>query len=156
VPLQSQLDSQQFKKLFSGVAVAHGFVRDHGGWFRESPECVVVLDLQKSNFGNNYHLNIKIFVQGLFNSRYSRSKQMVKRLTGDAFLRPPGQFRPALDLDEPMKPNERVRAIDDLFNEFVTPISTEALTRAGLISLAERELVYLLPAVREQLIGDPP
>jgi Domain of unknown function (DUF4304) len=156
VPSSSKIDAQQFKKLFSEVAVARDFVWDHGGWFRESPECVIVLDLQKSDFGNYFELNIKIFVQGLFNDHYSRSKEMVKRLTGDVFLRPPSRFRPVLDLDEPMTRDERARAIEALFNEFVTPISADALTRAGLITLAARELVHLLPAVRKQLIGDLP
>ena len=81
---------------------------------------------------------------------------MVKRLTGDVFLRPPSRFRPVLDLDEPMTRDERARAIEALFNEFITPLSADALTRARLLSLAARKRVHLLPAVRKQLIGDPP
>jgi hypothetical protein len=147
----SKVDTQHFRKLFSKVAVANDFVGAHGGWFRESPECVIVLDLQKSNFGGYFELNIKVFVQGLFNDRYSRSKEMVKRLTGDVFLRPPDRFRAALDLDEPISHDERARAIEALFSEFIRPITDDALTRAGLMSLAARGLVYLLPAVRKEL-----
>ena len=58
---------------------------------------------------------------------------------------------PLLDLDRPMTRNERSRAMKALFSEFITPITTAALTRAGLISLAERGLVHLLPAVRKGL-----
>ena len=89
----SKADSEQFRKLFSEVAVARDFVWAHGGWFGESPECVIVLDQQKSNLGNYFELNIKVFVQGLFSVCYSRSKEMVKRLTGDVLLRPPDHDR---------------------------------------------------------------
>ncbi len=156
LPAVSASPTQQFKQLFSEVAVARDFAWNHGGWFRESTECVVVLDLQKSSFGNYFELNIKIFVQGLFNEHYSRSKEMVKSLPGDVFRRSPSHFRPALDLDERMTHDERTDAIGRLFNEFITPFSVEALTRAGLVSLAARGLVYLLPAVRTQLVGDLP
>jgi hypothetical protein len=60
VPSSSKLDAQQFNELFSEVAVARDFVWDYGGWFWESRECVIVLDLQESNFGNYHEPNITI------------------------------------------------------------------------------------------------
>lgn len=145
------MDSPQFRSAFSEIAAAHEFLAAHGGWFRESAECVVVLDLQKSNFGNYFDLNVKVFVQGLSDNRYTRGKEMVKKLTGDVFRRPPDRFQPALDLDRPFTRDERARSIEALFNEFVGPFAADALTRAGLASLATRGLVYLLPAVRAEL-----
>jgi hypothetical protein len=144
------MDIKEFKKLFSKVAIANGFTAAYGGWFRESPESVVVLDLQKSNFGNYVELNIKVFVQGLFGTHHTRNKEMVKALTGDVFFRPPELYRGALDLDDVI-PNERKAAIKRLFHEFVMPITADALSRAGLGTLAARGSVHVLPAVRREL-----
>ena len=145
------MDAREFKELFSDVAIANGFAAAHGGWFRESPECVVVLDLQKSNFGNYFELNIKVFVQGLFGHRYTRTKQMVKNLPGDVFLRPPARHKLSLDLDSVGSRDEGRAALEGLFQDFVTPTTVDALSRTGLVSLSARGLVHLLPAVRREL-----
>jgi hypothetical protein len=145
------MDAKEFKELFSDVAIVNGFASAHGGWFRESTESIVVLDLQKSNFGNYFELNIKIFVQGLFGNRYTRTKKLVKRSTGDIFLRPPDLYKVALDLDVVKSRDERKAALEVLFREFLAPTTTDALSRAGIASLGARGLVHLLPAVRREL-----
>ena len=51
------MESKEFKKVFEKVAKANNFEKAFGGWFKESTECIVVLCLQKSNFGDYYELN---------------------------------------------------------------------------------------------------
>ena len=68
------MDSKEFKKIFGEVAKSYGFERAFGGWFKDSAESIVVLDLQKSNFGDYYEMNVKIYVQGMFGNSYSKSK----------------------------------------------------------------------------------
>lgn len=145
------MDVKEFKELFSNVAIANGFSAAHGGWFQESTECVVDLDLQKSAFGNYFELNIKIFVQGLFGQRYTRTKEMVKKLPGDVFLRPPDRHKLSLDLERVGSRDDCRRALESLFQDFVTPRATDALSRTGLVSLNACGLVHLLPAVRREL-----
>jgi len=149
--LLATVETKQFKKLFSEIAIANGFTRAHGGWFQESPECVVVLDLQKSNFGNYFELNLKVFIQGLFGRRYVQSKNLVKKDTGDVFGRPPERHTNALDLSLSMSGAERHEVLEALFREFVNPTAVDALSREGLKSLESRGAVYLLPAVRHEL-----
>jgi hypothetical protein len=149
------MDSRAFKSLFSQIAAENGFDPEFGGWFRESEECVVVLDLQKSNFGNYYELNLKIFVQGLFGDHHVRSKDVVKKKAGDVFVRQPNQFRSQLALDSGLSPLEYERGLQMLFADFVRPVTSDALTRAGLLRLGHKGVVYLLPAVREQLTSNP-
>jgi hypothetical protein len=68
------MNSKEFKNLFGKVAESNGFERAFGGWLKESEDCIVVLDLQKSKYGDRYQLMIKIFVQGMFGNKYSKSK----------------------------------------------------------------------------------
>lgn len=72
------METDDFKKIFGEIAKKNGFERAYEGWFKESPEVILVLDLQKSNFGNNYYLNVKLFVQGTFGNTYSKSKKLIK------------------------------------------------------------------------------
>ena len=89
------MDSKEFKNLFDTVAKANDFERAFGGWFKESSESIIVLDLQKSNFGDYYELNIKIFVQGIFGNKYTKSRDLVRKHTGDIFT-PKSSSSPAI------------------------------------------------------------
>lgn len=73
------MDSKDFKGAFNEIARKSGFEKACGGWFKESDECIAVLDLQKSNYGDYYELNIKLFVQGMFGNHYVKGKDLVKR-----------------------------------------------------------------------------
>ena len=52
------MNSKEYKNIFNKIARENGFVKAFGGWFQESRECILVLDLQKSNFGDYYEMNI--------------------------------------------------------------------------------------------------
>ena len=149
------METTRFKELFSEIAIANGFKAAYGGWFRESPECLVILGLQNSNFGNYFELNVKVFIQGLFGRRYVRSKNLMKKDTGDVFLRPSERYTRVLDLGQPMSSVQRHALLDALFREFLNPTAADALSREGLILLDSRGAIYLLPAVRQELNTHP-
>ncbi|MDR1682139.1 MAG: DUF4304 domain-containing protein [Candidatus Symbiothrix sp.] len=146
------MDSKEFKNIFDTVAKANDFEKAFGGWFKESSECIIVLDLQKSNFGDYYELNIKIFVQGIFGNKYVKSKDLVKKHTGDIFTRQPNDYKDVLDFDTSMDDEKRKEKLESLFSEFVVPFANKALSRIGLKELAEQEKIFLLPAVKEELV----
>lgn len=146
------MDSKEFKVAFSSVAKKNGFEKAFGGWFKESVECIVVLDLQKSNFGDYYELNIKIYVQEIFGTRYHINKNIVKKDTGDIFTRQPNEFRDILDFETPMDDEKRKKKLEMLFIEFIVPLTSKALSRAGIKELEVQGKIFLLPAVKEELM----
>jgi hypothetical protein len=109
------MDCKEFKNLFYGVAQSNGFEKAFGAWFKKSTECVIVLNLQKSNFGDYYELNIKIFVQGMFNKQYDTSKDMVKKLVGNVFSRLPPEFKDVLDFDVSIDDTKRKEELKRIF-----------------------------------------
>lgn len=145
------MNSKEFKNLFGKIAQINGFERAFGGIFRESEECIVVLDLQKSNYGNYYQLMIKIYVQGMFGNKYSISKDLVKRGGGDIFRGESPQFKDLFNLDIPMDDQTREQRAEEFFKEFIMPFMDKALFRQGLRDLGARGEVYLLPAVKQEL-----
>ena len=79
------MESNEFKKIVNELAKKGGFTSAFGGWFKESSESIVVLNLEKSNFGNLYYLYIKSFIQNAFGKNYSKSKELVKKYPGTIF-----------------------------------------------------------------------
>lgn len=145
------MDAKELKRLFGEVAIENGFDLQFGGWFCDSSECIVVLDLQHSNFGPCYQLNIQIFVRGLFAAHEGRIKKMVKGMTPDVSLGQPTAKVAAMALDRPLSVEERRADIERLFHDFIVPIANQGSTRAGLLALAAKGQIFLLPAVRARL-----
>lgn len=145
------MDSKEFKKLFGEIAKFNKFESAFGGWFKDSTESIIVLDLQKSNFGDYYEMNIKIYIQGMFGNNYSISKNLVKKDIGDVFTRQPPEYNSVFDFDNLMDNEKRKEKLEQLFSEFIIPFADKALTKSGIRELAEEEKIFLLPAVKKEL-----
>lgn len=145
------MESNDFKKLFGEIAKEYDFKRAYEGWFKEFPEIIQVLDLQKSNYGNYYYLNIKLYIQGVFGSKYVKSKQLVKIDGGDVFLRQPDNYSNLLDLDAPLEKNERKEGLRRMFNEFIMPFSNKTTTKEEIKELHRKGDLFILPAVKKEL-----
>jgi hypothetical protein len=95
-------------------------------------------------------LIIKVYVQGIFGNSYSISKSLLNGM-GDVFRGAPTEYNDIFDFDNMMDDKRRIEKLNDLFKNFISPFASEALTRDGIISLAKKEMIYLLPAVKQQL-----
>jgi hypothetical protein len=145
------MDSKEFKQFFGEIAKTYHFTPSFGGWFKESNECIAVLQLQKSNYGNHYEMNVKIYVQGMFGKSYSINKEMVKTSVGNIFCRQPNDFREAFDLDVQLEVSIRIVKIQRLFVEFAVPFTDSALSRDGIREMWAAGQIHLLPAVKKEL-----
>ena len=146
------MNSKEFKNTFNDVARENGFEKAFGGWFKESQECMLVLDLQKSNFGDYYEMNVKIFVQGAFGNHYAKCKDLVKRDIGNIFTRQPKELRDVLIFDDVQMTDEgRISNTNKLFDEFIVPFAQKAMSISGIYELDKQGKISLLPAVKEEL-----
>lgn len=140
-----------FKELFNTLVEKKNFHKAFDGWFLISSESIVVLDLQKSNYGDYYELNIKIYIQGLFGNKYIMSKDLVKKHIGNIFLRPPNETREIFNLENDMSDGQREKNLENLLSDFIMLLANKALTREGIKELIEQNKVATTPAVREEL-----
>ncbi len=146
------MDSREFKnKLFDSEAKANGFEKAFSGWIKESAECIAVLELQKSNYGNYSELNIKIYIQGIFGNQYKKSKELIKKDIGDIFTRAPHNYKDTFDFDKIMDDDLRKERLSSLFKEFIVPYTEKTLTVEGIKQLAKQGDIFLLPAIKEEL-----
>jgi hypothetical protein len=145
------METKDFRKLFKDLAKKNGFESAFNGWFKQSEECIFTMELIRSNFGRYYMIDLKIHVQGTFGNHYNIKDKSLLRNVGNFCSRTPKQFDAALDLEQEMEDAERTQRLESLFQDFVAPFSEKALTIHGINELIEKEELYLLPAVKEEL-----
>jgi hypothetical protein len=145
------MESKGFKKIFGEIAKLNKFESAFGGWFKESSECIVVLELQKSNFGDYFQLNIKVYIQGAFGRKYYKNKDLVKKEVGHIRNGEPEDYRSVFNFDEVIDFETRMEKLKSLFVAFIVPFTDKVLSKAGIKSLSEKGEIFLLQAVKEEL-----
>lgn len=145
------MESRDFIQIFGAIAKQHGFESKYGGWFKISSEVIHVLDLQKSNYGNFFYLNIKIFVNGLFGKNYAPSKQLIKNDIGNVFLRQPEIYSPFFNLENNLEEMQRKEGIENMFNEFILPLISISKDRNDIKQSVQRGDIFVLDSVRNEL-----
>lgn len=148
-----RVENKAFKKLFGDVARARGFGYQHSYWSLESDECIFTLDLQKSNYGNYYYLNINTFIQGVQSPNgtlYVKNKTLIRGM-GQLIRRPPSEYDIYLDLDASITLEERSKGIEQLFDDFLLAFAKKALTKKGIYELAANREIILMERVKQQL-----
>lgn len=154
------METTKFKEIFSELAGLTGFKVKRDGWLKESPECIVTLDLQKSPFSKLYHLNIKIFIKDVFGNHYSADEQnLIKR--GIGYLQSRGnphgigdpKDKSTFDLTIPMTDAERKQKLEKYFEDFLSEFIGKALSRKGLVELTEKGLLFMTDETKQKLIN---
>ena len=146
------MDNKKFKQLFNDVARLYDFEQAYGAWFLESPECIVVLELQKSYFGNYYELNIKSFVQGAFGNHYVKNKDLAKKYMGNCFGRQPSEYNDIFDLEEDMEDECRKERLEYFFKNFLAPLLPKLLSLSDLSKLPEYGDIFIPSAVKNEIL----
>ncbi len=145
------MDSKEFKNIFGDIAKEHNFKKAFSGWYKESPECLSILELQKSNFGNYYQLNIKIFIQGVFGKTYLPVKALIKSSMGHVNSSETNDYKNVFDFDEPTDSSLRIERLKELFKNHIVPFTDKALSKSGIRELVDKGDIFLLPAIKEEL-----
>lgn len=145
------MESKDFKREFGNLAKSAGFKAAFGRWYKESTECIVVLELQKSNFGNYYQLLMKIFIQGAFGVHYAPDKELMKSSIGHVTINEPPKYTSVFDYDKQMVEGKRYMLLEELFENHIIPNTEMVMTKSGIRELATKGILYLLPAVKQEL-----
>ena len=145
------MDSKEFKNVLGNVANLHGFKKAFNGWYKESSECIAILELQKSNFGDYYQLNIKIFIQGVFGKTYILDKKLVRSTMGHVNSSAMKDYKNIFDFDESIEDAMRKERLEELFKKYIVPFTDKALSKSGIRELADQGEIILLPTIKSEL-----
>ncbi|UCA62269.1 DUF4304 domain-containing protein (plasmid) [Chryseobacterium rhizoplanae] len=142
------MNNQEFKNIFGNIAKENNFLQAFGGWYKESPECIAILELQKSKYGNFYILNIKIFIQGSFDTLYSPTKELIKSPMGDIGKQ---IIDDVLSFDKDIPDELRKERLKELFSNNIIPFVNKLMTKANIIDLESKGEIMLLSSVKKEL-----
>ena len=134
------MEKKIFKTTFSELAKQYGFSSAFNGWYKQSDECLIALELQSSNYSHLYYLNMYVYVQGYNGAEFNEiSKDLINGRRKILFRREDKIYSPLFDLNQENKlpDGERVKQIDAFFQEWLVPFSEEALTKKGVLGLIE-------------------
>lgn len=145
------MNSKEFKDLFGEIAKLNNFQKAFGGWFKDSTECIAVLELQKSNYGDYYQLIIKIYIQGMFGDMYAMNKNLVKKDIGHIFSGEPKEYKKVFDLTDPITDNMREELLKELFQTHIVPFTDNTISKDGIIEKHQKEGLFLLPNLKKEL-----
>jgi hypothetical protein len=145
------MEAKELKSLLGTIARAHGFSAAHGGWYRTTPVALIVIEPQKSNFGNYFELNFKWFLGRGLPGDTRELKKLIKSAGGDVFRRQPEEYRTAYDLGLDLSDADRQHLIERMFSDFVSRIVSGSADLSGMLQLRDQGLIYLLPIVEARL-----
>jgi hypothetical protein len=95
-----------------------GFKRRGSAWVRECPDVTQVVDLQKSNFGGRYYVNLGLALSTLGVPQPLREELCHVRVRAEALFRDTEALGKLLDSDEPIPPESRIARL----HEEVSPV----------------------------------
>lgn len=142
------MDSKEFKVKFGEIAKENDFKQAFGGWYKESDDCLAVLELQKSNYSDFYNLNIKIFVKKIFGRIYQVNKDLIKAPSGHITKQ---IINDTLALDKPMENDIRKNNLQKLFIDQITPFVNSLIAKSDILDLERKGDIKLLPTVKKEL-----
>ena len=145
------MDNKDFKKEFCTTAKKYGFRTAFGCCYKESSECLFVLELQKSNYSNLYYLNLKTYIQGVFGIRHTIHKDYLKKDMGDIFNRQPPEYSSIFDLEVDTPNEKRIKMLNAFFDDFIVPYSEKNLSISGIRELVESKKILLTSAIEDEL-----
>jgi hypothetical protein len=147
------METQESRRSFDALARQSGFARARGAnWVRQSPETVVAINLQRSNYGRSYYVNFKVWMQGFAGRTYVVDNDLLSG-TGHIFRRTPRDYEAALDLESELAQVDRLASLAEMFSTLLAPLARAFETQDGIrrCALEQPGEIFLLPAVREYL-----
>lgn len=97
-----------------------GFTKKSDTWYHETPEAVLLGNLQKSQFGEQYYLNLAVWMKAVGEAKWPKEHQAHVRLRVEALVR--GFPVDLLDLGKSAgTPEERHGRIKEVLSQEVLP-----------------------------------
>lgn len=121
------IDKNKLKNVFGEALRDAGFIKKSGSWYRSGSDAIVVLNLQQSDHGNYYYLNVDVSLKALSTELFPKGnhchiQMRADGLVGDDIL----LLSKALDLDQGNE--DDLSGFIDLLNQEILPLVGEFLS----------------------------
>lgn len=124
-------------------AKSAGYAKRNGSWYRRTNDTISVLDLQKSQYGRSYYLNIAIWLLPIEEAAFPEEQQCHIR-TRLSSLVPQGEERhlsDLLDLDSNLTDDARAEQLAEALGRWLRPAVDATATVESLRSPAGAQVL---------------
>lgn len=119
--------------LVSGPVTEAGYRLRGDTWYREAPLGLLAIDLQKSEWGDQYYLNLGVYVRDLGTQRWPKTYQCHLTIRAEVIdERQQKRWKELLDMELPLDPQRRADEVRALLVSQVLPLLDTLGTKAGL------------------------
>jgi Domain of unknown function (DUF4304) len=113
-----------------------GMEKQSGIWYRTTGEIIQALNLQKSQYGPLYYINIGLWLQALGPAKFPREQTWHVTIRLDTLLADRAEdYGSILDLRSDLADSERALRLKDLLNSTLLPLLQESSSIDGMRQL---------------------
>jgi len=123
--------SKHLQRALAGPLKALGFKKSGATWHRPTPDAIAVLNLQGSQFGPSFYVNLGVYFRAL-GDRVAPPESLCHLRIRLSQLVPNGaRLTQLLDLESPIAEPARLQELVALVREFAAPWLDQVSTRKG-------------------------
>ncbi len=145
-------ESETIFDAFTEAATRSGYQQKSGAWYREVPVGLHVLSLQKSTWGDQYDVNLGVYVRDLGPARWPRVHKCHFYTRGSSLGGSESRWRETFDAETELC--NRREQVSKLLGQFVFPFLSSIDTKEGLRNAHAEVLLangLMLKALRQYL-----
>ncbi|TFC22108.1 DUF4304 domain-containing protein [Cryobacterium sp. MDB1-18-2] len=149
--VRTMSDRNVIQTAFDEFAKTAGCSKKSGSWYRRSSETILVLNLQKSQNGLQYYVNVALWLRALGDEESPKENkcQIRTRLTRLLPADLEKRLTELLDLDSDLDQMSRKEGLLDLLREHLLPLMEASSSLEGLRSGDGQDLI------RKSLVTGP-
>ncbi|WP_131994283.1 DUF4304 domain-containing protein [Dokdonella fugitiva] len=151
------MEKTYFQKLFGRLLREHGFMKQGSRWYRSIGEVLQIADLQKSNFGQQFYVNLCWVPTGMTVDGMPIPKEQncpIRIRLSAAYPNQEGDISQGLDLENKLTDDERERRVAWMTRDLMLPLFerlqdnrslraeiAEGVLRRGAVNAAARSFL---------------
>jgi hypothetical protein len=121
------------ERAITGALAEHGFRKTRDSWYRETAETVGVVQLQKSDWGGQFYLNLAVCIKAIGCKPFPKEHECHVRVRITS-LADDSNVSAALNLDDPtLDPEARHAVIDSALRTLAVPLLLKFATARGVV-----------------------
>jgi hypothetical protein len=126
------------QRAFDEFGRQAGFEKKSGSWYRQSDEVIAAINLQKSQYGPLYYINVGFWLRQLDDERYPKMNQWHVLIRLEDLL-PDAEKRigELLNLDSPVSDEQRITELVALLDEQLLPVIERGSSMVGLRAMVD-------------------
>lgn len=130
---EKKVTTQNLAQSISGVLCKQGLKRKGATWYLESPACICLLNLQRSQWGNKYYINLGVLVKQLGHIPFPKENQCHLGIRLSQIVPDSTQLERNLDFEDSSSSDEkRIEAIREAIETHAIPFLSSLQTLDGI------------------------